>query len=329
VTRASHAVEFDGPRIRTARLQLTPWTTADAEAALGVFGDGEVTRWLAPAMARVPDLAAMRQLPVYIPPSGRQVNVDPTNPYYNGNGPRGGWPTVSLLPLPPDDIDLEIGVQIAREWWGNGYAGEAGDAVAHYAFEAGVDEIFAVSRPANRRAAAAARRMGMDWVGQTGKYYGTRLDVFRLRRYDLDVPGGLAPPEEPTEIRPMHAEREPTMPATLPDRCGTYAIGGHAITRLGLGTAQMSESGVWSHPRDAAEAKRVLREAVDLGVNLIDVAESSGPFDYEELIAQSLSPFPDDLLLMIKGGLLRTPQGEWEPLPRPSFLRKQIETRLW
>ncbi|WP_372672460.1 aldo/keto reductase [Amycolatopsis kentuckyensis] len=91
----------------------------------------------------------------------------------------------------------------------------------------------------------------------------------------------------------------------------------------------MSESGVWSHPEDAAEAARVLREAVDLGVNLIDVAESSGPFDYEELIAQSLSPFPDDLLLMVKGGLLRTPQGEWEPLPRPSFLRKQIETRLW
>jgi pyridoxine 4-dehydrogenase len=119
------------------------------------------------------------------------------------------------------------------------------------------------------------------------------------------------------------------MPGTLPDRCGTYAIGGHEITRLGLGTAQMSESGVWSHPEDAAEATRVLREAVDLGVNLIDVAESSGPFDYEELIAQSLSPFPDDLLLMIKGGLLRTPQGQWEPLPRPSFLRKQIETRLW
>lgn len=119
------------------------------------------------------------------------------------------------------------------------------------------------------------------------------------------------------------------MPGTLPDRCGTYAIGGHEITRLGLGTAQINESGAWSHPKDAAEAARVLREAVELGVNLIDVAESSGPFDYEELIAQSLSPYPDDLLLMIKGGLLRSSQGRWEPLPRPSFLRKQIETRLW
>ncbi|QYN21238.1 aldo/keto reductase [Amycolatopsis sp. DSM 110486] len=119
------------------------------------------------------------------------------------------------------------------------------------------------------------------------------------------------------------------MPGTLPDRCGTFTIGGHAITRLGLGTAQISESGVWSHPKDATEAARVLREAVDLGVNLIDIAESSGPFDYEELIVRALSPFPEDLLLMIKGGLLRSPNGHWEPVPRPSFLRKQIETRLW
>jgi aryl-alcohol dehydrogenase-like predicted oxidoreductase len=120
-----------------------------------------------------------------------------------------------------------------------------------------------------------------------------------------------------------------TTRGTLPDRCGTFTIGGHPITRLGLGTAQMSASGVWSHPKDAAEATRVLRQAVDLGVNLIDVAESSGPFDYEELIAQALSPYPDDLLLMIKGGQLRSPGGQWEPIPRPSFLRKQVETRLW
>lgn len=119
------------------------------------------------------------------------------------------------------------------------------------------------------------------------------------------------------------------MRGTLPDRCGTFTIGGHPITRLGLGTAQMSASGVWSHPKDAAEAARVLHEAVDLGVNLIDIAESPGPFDYEELIAQALSPYPEDLLLMVKGGLLRSPEGEWEPLPRPSFLRKQVETRLW
>lgn len=120
-----------------------------------------------------------------------------------------------------------------------------------------------------------------------------------------------------------------TTRGTLPDRCGTFMIGDHPITRLGLGTAQLNTSGVWSHPESAAEAARVLRAAVDLGVNLIDVVESSGPFAYEELIAQALSPYPDDLLLMVKGGLVRSPEGLWEPLPRPSFLRKQIESRLW
>lgn len=119
------------------------------------------------------------------------------------------------------------------------------------------------------------------------------------------------------------------MRGTLPDRCGTFTIGGRPITRLGLGTAQMSASGVWSHPKDAAEAARVLREAVDLGVNLIDIAESSGPFDYEELVAHALSPYPENLLLMVKGGLIRSPKGRWEPLEQPSFLRKQVETRLW
>jgi RimJ/RimL family protein N-acetyltransferase len=202
LSRASHAVEIDGPLIRAAHLDLAPWTTSDAEAALGIFGDGEVARWLAPAMARVPDLAAMRRLldgwvsagPAAEPPIGRWKVAERAGGRVVG--------AVSLLPLPPDDIDLEVGVQIARDRWGNGYAGEAGDAVAHYAFEAGVDEIFAVSRPANRRAAAAARRMGMDWAGQTGKYYDTRLDVFRLRRYDLDVPARLAPPdaEPPGEL---------------------------------------------------------------------------------------------------------------------------------
>jgi pyridoxine 4-dehydrogenase len=120
-----------------------------------------------------------------------------------------------------------------------------------------------------------------------------------------------------------------TMSATLPDRCGTFTIGGRPVTRLGLGTAQLSESGVWSHPADATEAVRVLRAAVELGVNLIDIAESSGPFDYEELVAQALNPYLDDVVLMVKGGLLRAPDGRWEPLPRPSFLRKQVETRLW
>lgn len=193
--QSSHSVDIDGALIRTARLQLAPWTMSDVEAALGIFGDEEVARWLAPAMSRVPDAAAMRQLvsrwvadgALVKPPLGRWTVTDRATGHTVG--------AVSLLPLPPDDIDSEISVQIARDRWGNGYAGEAGHAIAHYAFTSGIDEVFAVSRPANRRAAAAARRMGMDWVGQTAKYYGTRLEVFRLRRYDLDVPAIAAPPE--------------------------------------------------------------------------------------------------------------------------------------
>ena len=195
MSQGSHSVDIDGTLIRSARLQFAPWTTSDAEAALSIFGDGEVARWLAPAMDRITDLAAMRDLvsgwvaddAVVEPPLGRWKITDLAGGHTVG--------AVSLLALPPDDVDFEIGVQIARRWWGNGYAGEAGDAIAHYAFDAGADEVFAVARPANHRAAAAARRMGMDWVGQTEKYYNTRLDVFRLRRYDLDLPAVATPPE--------------------------------------------------------------------------------------------------------------------------------------
>lgn len=195
MSQGSHSVEIDGALIRTARLQLAPWTMSDVKAALSIFGDGEVARWLAPAMDRIPDIGVMQnQVSRWIaegsaiePPLGRWKVAD------RAAGNTVG--AVALLPLPPDNIDSEISVQIARGWWGNGYAGELGDAIAHYAFDAGIDELFAVSRPANQRAAAAARRMGMDWVGETDKYYNTRLDVFRLRRYDLDVPALAAPPE--------------------------------------------------------------------------------------------------------------------------------------
>jgi RimJ/RimL family protein N-acetyltransferase len=198
MSQSPHSVDIDGVLVRTTRLRLAPWTPSDVDAAMSIFGDADVARWLTPAMDRVPDLAAMRQLisgwvadgAGLEPPLGRWAVTDLSVGQVVG--------AVSLLPLPPDDIDYVIGVQIARGWWGNGYAGEAGDAIAHYAFDAGVDEVFAVARPANQRAAAAARRMGMDWVGQTDKYYDTRLDVFRLRRYDLDVPAVTAPPVERT-----------------------------------------------------------------------------------------------------------------------------------
>jgi RimJ/RimL family protein N-acetyltransferase len=95
---------------------------------------------------------------------------------------------VSVLPLPPERSDLEIGWQLDPAVWGRGYAAEAGHAVAHHAFESGVEELFAVVRPRNTRGARTATSIGMEWVGETEKYYDLRLQVYRLRKGELDVP---------------------------------------------------------------------------------------------------------------------------------------------
>jgi ribosomal-protein-alanine N-acetyltransferase len=81
-----------------------------------------------------------------------------------------------------------MGWQLHPDVWGRGYAVEAGRAVARWAFDEGYDEILAVARPANTRAQATARRIGMEWVGETEKYYDLRLQVFRLRPADLVQP---------------------------------------------------------------------------------------------------------------------------------------------
>ena len=100
---------------------------------------------------------------------------------------------VAVLPLPPDGEDLEIAWQLAPDAWGRGLATEAGRAVATYAFAAGADELFAVVRPQNTRGAATAQRAGMEWVGETEKYYDLRLQVYRLRKGDLDIPQQRGP----------------------------------------------------------------------------------------------------------------------------------------
>ena len=172
--------------IVTDRLRLRPWSTEDAEAALAVYGAGEVARWLSPAMERVPDVTAM----------AARLDQWATE---DRDAPEGRWAVelldtgrvvggVAVLPLPPDGEDLEVAWQLAPEAWGRGLATEAGRAVASYAFTAGVEELFAVVRTQNSRGAATAQRAGMEWVGETEKYYDLRLQVYRLRRADLDVP---------------------------------------------------------------------------------------------------------------------------------------------
>jgi RimJ/RimL family protein N-acetyltransferase len=161
----------------------------DAEAALRIFGDDNVARWLSPAMERVPDISAMRLLlqqwileDARAPaPAGRWAIEHSTEAPVVGG--------VALLYLPPGGEDLEIGVQLAPDMWGRGLASEAGHRIAHYALgQDGVEEVFAVVRPTNTRAAAMARRIGMEWVGETDKYYDLRLHVYRLRSADLDMP---------------------------------------------------------------------------------------------------------------------------------------------
>ena len=93
----------------------------------------------------------------------------------------------TLLPLPPDE-EFEIGWQLQPRAWGHGYASEAGVRLARWAFEQGIEQVVALVRPANTRAVATVRRIGMEWVGETEKYHGLRLQEFRLRPGDLTAP---------------------------------------------------------------------------------------------------------------------------------------------
>jgi RimJ/RimL family protein N-acetyltransferase len=173
-------------RLITPRLILRPWRLEDAEPALGIYGETGVARWLNPAMDRVPDLAAMRLVlqqwiaedARMIPPTGRWAIEHKDDERLVGGA--------VLLLLPPFKEDLEMGWELHPREWGRGYATEAGRALAGWAFDGGVDEIMAVARPGNTRAVATARRIGMDWVGETEKYYDLRLQVFRLRAGDFN-----------------------------------------------------------------------------------------------------------------------------------------------
>lgn len=171
--------------LTTARLLLRPWQPGDAGAALAIYGNPEVAQQLSPALGRVPDVAAMRLvLEQWIaedartaPPAGRWALELRSDHRLIGGA--------ILLPLPPGGEDLEFGWQVHPDHWGQGYASEAGRAVAHWAFDHDEEEIFAVVRPGNARAEAVARRIGMEWVGETGKYYDLSLQVYRLRHGDL------------------------------------------------------------------------------------------------------------------------------------------------
>ena len=171
--------------LTTDRLRLRAWTGDDAEVALAIYGDERVSRWLSPPMAPVRDTAQMRMvLEGWIAEQG------------NATPPCGRWAVervddgvvvgaLVLRRMPPFDEDIEIAWQLAPEHWGHGYAIEAARALARWAFGQSAHELFAVVRPANAKGIAMARRLGMEWVGETDKYYDLHLQVYRLRPTDL------------------------------------------------------------------------------------------------------------------------------------------------
>ena len=172
-------------RLITDRLVLRTWQADDdAAAALGAYGDAEVARWLTPAMYRVPDEPAMRLvLQQWAAEDARMVTPAARwGVELSENGRLIGGAT--LLPLPPDD-EFEIGWQFRPDAWGHGYATETGLALSRWAFEQGIDQVIALVRPANARAVATVRRIGMQWVGETEKYHNLRLQQYRLRPADL------------------------------------------------------------------------------------------------------------------------------------------------
>jgi pyridoxine 4-dehydrogenase len=109
---------------------------------------------------------------------------------------------------------------------------------------------------------------------------------------------------------------------------GTFPLGGDlVVNRLGFGAMRLTGRGILGEPEDAEEARRVLGRAVELGVNLIDTADSYGPEVSERLIAEALHPYPEDLVIATKGGYTR-PNGSWVPDGRPEHLREACEGSL-
>lgn len=112
-------------------------------------------------------------------------------------------------------------------------------------------------------------------------------------------------------------------------RAGTYLLGGDLnVHRLGFGAMRLTGDGIWGMPKDPDEARRVLRRAVDLGVNLIDTADSYGPEVNERLIAEALHPYAPGLVIATKGGFQRPGPDQWVEDGRPEHLRAALEGSL-
>jgi aryl-alcohol dehydrogenase-like predicted oxidoreductase len=110
---------------------------------------------------------------------------------------------------------------------------------------------------------------------------------------------------------------------------GTFSLGGDLeVGRLGFGAMRITGSGIWGEPQDASAARALLRHVVESGVNLIDTADSYGPAVSENLIAEALHPYPEDLVIATKGGFERPGPDRWEAACRPERLKRCCEDSL-
>jgi aryl-alcohol dehydrogenase-like predicted oxidoreductase len=115
---------------------------------------------------------------------------------------------------------------------------------------------------------------------------------------------------------------------TTADRAGRYSLGGREVNRLGYGTMRLSGPDIMGPPRDRDEAVRVLRRAVELGVDHLDTSDYYGPYTVNELIREALHPYPEDLVIVTKVGARRTPQGAWPEALSADELRQAVHENI-
>ena len=127
----------------------------------------------------------------------------------------------------------------------------------------------------------------------------------------------------------MAEHKSSTVSGAPAAQAGVVTVGHDlVVNRMGYGAMRITGPGIFGPPADADEARRVLRRAVELGVDFIDTADSYGPHISEQLIAEALFPYPDGLVIATKGGFKRPGPGQWEPNGRPDYLRRALDGSL-
>ncbi len=171
-------------------------------------------------------------------------------------------------------------------------------------------------RPFMSLALVASRRFAM-------KFWRMKQRLMCRRRFVGLGAGGVA------AVLTGRAVRGHAASPTAMAENSVFRIGGDLeVRRLGFGAMRITGEGIWGWPKDREEAKKVLRRAVQLGVNLIDTADAYGPETSELLIAEALYPYPKELVIATKGGLTRPGPGAWVPNGRPDYLKKCVEGSL-